>query len=38
MTTRSRADSCRGEGYAEEYAWAHEQLVGDRYLATVGLY
>jgi hypothetical protein len=38
MTTRSRADSCRGEGYAEGYAWEHERRVWQRYLATFGLY
>jgi hypothetical protein len=38
MTTRSRAYACRGEGCAEEYAWRHERLVWDRYLAAFGLY
>jgi hypothetical protein len=38
MTTRSRGDACRGEGYAEAYAWEHEPLVWDRYLRTFGLY
>jgi hypothetical protein len=38
MTTRSRADCCRGEGYAEGYAWENEQRVWDRYLAAFGLY
>jgi hypothetical protein len=38
MTTRSRRQCCRGEGYAEAYAWEHEPLVWDRYLRTFGLY
>ncbi len=38
MTTRSRADACRGEDYAEDYAWEIERLVWDRYLTTFGLY
>jgi hypothetical protein len=38
MTTRSRADACRGEGYAEAYAWEYEGRVWDRYLKTFGLY
>jgi hypothetical protein len=38
MTTRSRVDACRGEDYAEEYAWENERLVWDRYLAAFGLY
>jgi hypothetical protein len=38
MTTRSRRVGCRGEGYAEGYAWEYERLVWDRYLATFGLY
>jgi hypothetical protein len=38
MTTRSQADSCRGESYAEGYALAYEPLVWDRYLETFGLY
>jgi hypothetical protein len=37
MTTRSRLDTCRGEGYAEDYAWQLESLVWDRYLAAFGL-
>jgi hypothetical protein len=38
MTTRSLAFAPRGEGYAEAYAWKHEQEVWDRYLSTFGLY
>jgi hypothetical protein len=38
MTTRTRAKTCRGEGYAEDYAWEHEQVVWDRYLDAFGLY
>jgi hypothetical protein len=38
MTTRSRADACRGEGYAEAYAWEYEERVWDWYLKTFGLY
>jgi hypothetical protein len=38
MTTRSQVDTCRGEGYAEGYAWEHEQQVWDRYVAAFGLY
>ena len=38
MTTRSRVDCCRGEDYAEGYAWEHEQRVWDRYLDAFGLY
>jgi len=38
MTTRSQADTCWGEGYAEGYAWEHERPVWDRYVAAFGLY
>lgn len=38
MTTRSRAEASRGEGYAEGYAWEYEQRVWDRYLDAFGLY
>jgi hypothetical protein len=38
MTTRAQVDTCRGEGYAEKYAWEHEQIVWDRYRAAFGLY
>jgi hypothetical protein len=38
MTTQSQKDTCRGEDYAETYAWKQEQLVWDRYLGTFGLY
>jgi hypothetical protein len=38
MTTRSRKDSCRGECYAEEYAWRYEALIWDSYQESFGLY
>jgi hypothetical protein len=38
MTTRSRAEACRGEDYAETYARKYEPLVWDRYLQVFGLY
>jgi hypothetical protein len=38
MTTRSRLDACRGEGYAEDYAREYEQLLWTRYLSAFSLY
>jgi hypothetical protein len=38
MTTRSKADAARGEGYAEDYAYEHERTVWERYLAAFSLY
>jgi hypothetical protein len=36
MTTRSRRRAARGEDYAEQYAWANEELIWERYLAEFG--
>lgn len=38
MTTRAKKDSCRGEDYAESYAFEHERVIWDRYLQVFGLY
>ncbi len=36
MTTRSKFEASRGEGYAERYAREYEQLIWDRYADTFG--
>lgn len=36
MMTRSRRWPERGEDYAEQYAWAYEELVWERYVAEFG--
>jgi hypothetical protein len=36
VTTRTRRRSARGEGYAEQYAWAYEEQVWERYVAEFG--
>ena len=38
MTTRAQKDTCRGENYAEQYAWMYEALIWDRYLQTFELF
>jgi hypothetical protein len=38
MTTRSRVDACRGEGYPEDYAREYERRVWEQYLSAFGLY
>jgi hypothetical protein len=38
MTTRSKADCCRGEDYAEEYARRYQALIWDRYLQEFELF
>lgn len=38
MTTKSKRDACRGEGYAERYALEHEQQIWEKYLSVFGLY
>lgn len=37
MTTRSKREASRGEGYAERYARQYENLIWDRYLEVFGL-
>jgi len=37
MTTRSKLEASRGEGYAERYARQYEKLIWDRYLEVFGL-
>ncbi|UCE60992.1 MAG: hypothetical protein JSU63_04420 [Phycisphaerales bacterium] len=37
MTTRSKEDSSRGEGYAEQYANRYSSVVFNRYLEVLGL-
>lgn len=37
MTTKSQRRCCRGEGYAEEYATRHGDLIWDRYVDRFGL-
>lgn len=38
MSTRSKIDNApRGEDFAEEYAWKHEMLIWEHYLAEFGL-
>lgn len=37
MTTRSRRECARGEAFAEEYAYRHEALIWERYLAEFGI-
>jgi hypothetical protein len=37
MTTRSKREASRGEGYAERYARQYEKLIWDRYLELFGL-
>jgi hypothetical protein len=36
ITTRSRREPARGEDYAEQYAWAYEGLIRERYVAEFG--
>lgn len=37
MTTKSQAESARGEGYAEQYAFRYERVIWDRYMEVFGL-
>jgi len=37
MSTRSKRQSSRGEGFAERYALAHADVIWERYLETFGL-
>jgi hypothetical protein len=36
MTTRTQRTIARGEDYAEQYAWAYEEKVWERYVAEFG--
>ncbi|MGD2107756.1 MAG: hypothetical protein PVI86_00060 [Phycisphaerae bacterium] len=37
MTTRSKREASRGEGFAEQYALRHERLIWQRYTETLKL-
>ena len=37
ITTKSRAETARGENYAEQYAFKHEALIWERYIERFGL-
>jgi hypothetical protein len=37
LTTRSRVECARGEDYAEQYAWAYEEQIRERYCEEFGL-
>jgi hypothetical protein len=36
MTTRSKRNTARGEDYAEQYAWAYEEQMWERYVDEFG--
>jgi len=38
MTTKTKKATCRGEDFAECYAFAYEQVIWNRYLQVFGLY